>query len=180
MLLTIFHEIQDPRRAQGRRYDLPHIMLFSVFAVLSGADSYRDIADFISGHFEKLKKEFELSWKRTPSYTTVRDVIQRIDSQELERVFRKYAKKLAKLDSKKYAFIALDGKTLRGSFNNFQDKKAMQVFSAFLSGKNLILAHENIEGRKTNEIPVAQKLVKDLDLKGCVFTMDAMHCQKKL
>lgn len=179
MLFTIFHEIPDPRRAQGRRYDLPHILLFSVFAVLSGADSYRDIETFISEHFTKLKKKFKLNWKRAPSYTTIRDVIQRIDSQELEQTFRKYSKKLTRLDSKKYSFIGLDGKTLRGSFNHFQDKKAMQVFSAFLTGKNLILAHENIEGRKTNEIPIAQKMIKELNLKGCIFTMDAMHCQKK-
>jgi len=55
----------------------------------------------------------------------------------------------------------------------------IQVFSAFLTWQDIILAHEDIDGKKTNEIPVAQQLIKDLDVSWFIFTADAMHCQKK-
>lgn len=184
MLLTIFNEIPDHRRAQGRQYDLPHMLLFYVFAVLSGADSYRSAETYIKLNFKKLKKRFKLTWKKAPSYSTIRDVVQGVSSEELEKAFRKHSLKLSNLDLKtdKYIFISMDGKTIKGSFDNFKDQKAIQIFSALLSEQNIILAHEKIINRKTNEIPMAQKMIKELNLKNCkvVFTFDAMHCQKKL
>lgn len=101
-----------------------------------------------------------------------------VDPKELEKVFRKYSKTIAKLDPKKYAFISMDGKALRGSFDNINDQRMIQIFSAFLTNQNIILAHEKIS-EKTNEIPMAQKLVKELGINKCVFTSDALHCQKK-
>ena len=74
--------------------------------------------------------------------------------------------------------IAVDGKVLRGSYDHFGDKKAIQVLSFFETGQGLILAHEVIE-EKTNEIPVFQRLMKELNLEGVVYTLDALHCQKK-
>ena len=179
MLITIFNEIPDHRRAQGRQYELSYILLFSVLAILGGADSYRTIETFISEHFKKLKKKFKLKWKRCPDYTTIREIIKDVNPEEMEKSFRKYASILAGLDSKKYVFIGLDGKTIRGSFDNSNDQKAIQIFSAFLTGKDIILAHEEITGQKTNEIPIAQKLIKELGAGKCVYTSDAMHCQKK-
>lgn len=180
MLLTIFSEITDARRAQARQYDLPHVLLFSVLAIISGADSYRKIESFNKENFKKLKKKFNINWKKAPGYTTIRFILQGINKEELEKVFRKYSKNLAKLDLKKdkYNFVSLDGKTLRGSFDNFHDKKTIQIFSAFLTGKNIILAHEKIENKKTNEIPMAQKLVKELKIGKVIFTLDALHTQK--
>jgi len=183
MLLEMLKSIPDNRRAQARQYDLAHVILFSILAIASGADSYRKIDDFIREHFKRLMEYFKLQWKKAPAYTTIRIIIADINSEELEKAFRKYSKNLANLDNGrnkgKYNFISLDGKTLRGSFDNFQDKKAIQIFSAFLEKKKIILAHEEIENHKTNEIPMAQKLIKELGLEKCVYTGDAMHCQKK-
>jgi hypothetical protein len=74
--------------------------------------------------------------------------------------------------------VAVDGKVLRGSYDHFQDKKAIQVLSFFDTESQLILAHERIDV-KTNEIPVAQALIPQLELEGIVYTLDALHCQKK-
>jgi len=76
------------------------------------------------------------------------------------------------------AFIGYDGKVLRGSFDHFNDQKAIQVLSAFAADKQIILGHEEIE-TKTNEIPTAQLLMEKLGLTDCIFTLDALHCQKK-
>jgi len=178
MLLSIFNEIPDRRRAQARRYGLSHILLFTVFAILSGADSYRTVQTFIVEKLPLLKKEFNLEWKKAPRHTTIRQIILGVDPKELEKAFRKYSKILAGLNPKEYAFISLDGKAVRGSFDHVKDQRMIQIFSAFLTDKDIILAHEKID-KKTNEIPVAQKLVKQLKVGKCIFTADALHCQKK-
>lgn len=180
MLLTIFNEIPDERRAQGRKYELSYVLLFTVFAILSGADSYRKTAIYISENFKKLKKEFKLKWKEPPGYTTIRFIIQGVNVYELEKAFRKYSKMIAGLNSDEYIFINLDGKTARSSFDNFKDKKAVQILSAFLSEKNLILAHQKVSKCKENEIEAAKAIFKDLEIENkIIFTLDALHCQKK-
>src|SRR5512144_1203588 len=77
------------------------------------------------------------------------------------------------------AAIALDGKTLRGSFDRFQDQKALQVLSALATDRTLVLGHVLISAAdKSHEIPAAQQLIDELDLSGRLFTLDALHCQK--
>ncbi len=75
--------------------------------------------------------------------------------------------------------MAVDGKTLRRSFDAFNDRKATHVLSAFATEGQLILGHVAI-AEKSNEIPAAQELISALGLSGCLFTLDAMHCQKNL
>ncbi len=53
-----------------------------------------------------------------------------------------------------------------------------RTLSSFVADEQIILAHEEIEA-KTNEIPTAQLLMGKLGLSGCIFTFDALHCQKK-
>ena len=178
MIITFLDGLKDHRRFQGQRYELRFIILFSIMAILSNAKSYRDITRFIKKHFKNLQKDFGLQWKRAPAYTTVRNIIQGIDKQELESCFRAYTQSLLRTDQDNAVGVAVDGKVLRGSYDHFQDKKAMQVLSFFDTGQELILAHETIDV-KTNEIPVAQALIPQLGLEGVVYTLDALHCQKK-
>ena len=180
MISTFLDDLKDHRRAQGLRYELKHIILFSILAILSNAKSYRQISSFIKVHYKTLDKEFCLNWKRPPSYSTVRNIIQGADCNGLEHCFRSYSQSLCKQGNfTAETSIAVDGKVLRGSYNNFEDKKAVQVLSFFETGQKLILAHEVIE-EKTNEIPVFQRLITELQLEGIVYTLDALHCQKKL
>lgn len=178
MIITFLDDIKDHRRSQGQRYELQFIVLFSIMAILSNARSYRDIARFMKKHFKKLQKDFGLKWEKAPAYTTVRNIIQGIDKQELESCFRAYTQSLLGTDKGNSIGVAVDGKVLRGSYDHFQDKKAVQVLSFFDTQSELILAHETIDV-KTNEIPVAQALIPQLELEGVVYTLDALHCQKK-
>ena len=76
--------------------------------------------------------------------------------------------------------VALDGKTLRGSFDKFNDRAAAQVLSAFATDTALVLAHIDIAER-SNEIPAAQALLAELGLApGVIVTLDALHCQKNI
>ena len=177
MLKSFLFKIPDHRRKQGRRYELGHILLFTILAILSGADSYRKVQKFIVTHYDRLDEIFDLKWKRMPAHTTIRDIIQGTSGPELEQSFRQYSQVLAESDADKQ-FIGCDGKVLRGSFDHFQDQKAIQNLSAFVSESHIILAHEEIAA-KTNEIPTAQTLMTELGLSGYIFTFDALHCQKK-
>ena len=176
MLQSFLFEVKDHRRSQGKRYQQGHILLFSILAILSGATSYRKVQAFIVVRYDVLDELFQLRWKRMPAYTTIRDIIQGTASDELERCFRIHAMSLVE-EQETQQFVGCDGKVLRGSFNHFEDQKAIQILSAFLNDSNIILAHEEIEA-KTNEIPTAQYLMQELGLSGCVFTFDALHCQK--
>lgn len=75
-------------------------------------------------------------------------------------------------------FIALDGKALRGSASRLEDMTARHIVSAFDQQGLIVLGHVEV-AEKSNEIPAAQALIESLGLQGRVFTMDALHCQKK-
>src|SRR5215218_8288343 len=107
-LLAALEGIHDPRRPQGQRYSLSHLLLFSVLAVLAGATSYQKIVTFIAVQRDRLNTAFG--------------------------AFRRHAHKLngtAQVTGKRT--IALDGKALRGSFDHLNDQQAAHVLSAFAS-----------------------------------------------
>jgi len=178
MLESFLFNIKDHRRKQGQRYQLGHILLFSIFAILCDADSYRKIYAFIKVQYPLLNNIYQLNWKKCPAYTTIRNIIQGVSGDELNKAFREYSAALADLNPQPKRYVAFDGKVLRGSFDHFQDQKAIQIFSAFLTDSNIIIAHEPIAD-KTNEIPTAQQLIDALGLSNYIFTFDAMHCQQK-
>ena len=179
-LLSALQDIPDPRRAQGKRYPLAYLLLFTVLALLSGARSYRGITTFLEQRRELLNEHFGVVLKRAPAVNTLRTILQSLETDALEAVFRRHAKALLSAsEAGDRLAIALDGKTLRGSFDHLGDQKAAQTLTAFASPSAIVLAHTEID-EKSNEIPAAEKMIHDLGLKGVVFTADAMHCQKNL
>jgi hypothetical protein len=172
--------IRDPRRAEGKLYQLPYILLFSILAIVTGANSYRGIRTFIKTHLKRLNNAFKIDWKRPPAHTAIRYILQGLDPPaDVETVFREHA---ANLNSSETTtgkrILAFDGKVLKGSFDAFNDVKARQMLSAFAVDTALVLAHIEID-EKSNEIPAVQKLLEELDVAGRIVTLDAMHCQKK-
>ena len=177
--LSLLAMIHDPRRAEGKLYELRHVLLFSILAIVSGANSYRGIRTFIKVHRQKLNKAFKINWKRSPAHTAIRYILQGLTAADVEKTFREHAANLNMgVVGPKLRVLAFDGKTLRGSFDNFKDAKAKQVLSAFAVDTALVLAHIEIDD-KSNEIPAVQKLMAELDVAGLIVTCDAMHCQKK-
>jgi hypothetical protein len=171
--------IPDPRRAEGKLYQLPHILLFSILAIVTGANSYRGIRTFIKTHRRRLNKAFAIGWKRAPAHTAIRYILQGLNPTDVEKVFREHAADLNEDANASTRIVALDGKALKGSFDTFNDTKARQILSAFAADTALVLAHIEID-EKSNEIPAAQELLEELDVAGHIVTLDAMHCQKKL
>jgi predicted transposase YbfD/YdcC len=177
-LLEIFSQIKDHRRAEGKLYPLPQILMFCLLAMLAGATSYRKMHEFIMAHFGKLSLLFPSKMRKAPCYAQIRNIMAGLDPTDMEQAFRLHAEGLFRSEADGLMLLAVDGKSLRGSFDALKDKKATQILSVFATDGRIILAHVEIDD-KTNEIPVAQALIADLHLQGCLFTFDAMHCQKK-
>ncbi|EAR21047.1 ISMca6, transposase, OrfA [Nitrococcus mobilis Nb-231] len=106
--------IPDHRRAQGRMYDLTHLLLFSILAVVSGATSYRKIQRFMDAHRERLNALCQLHWKRAPVHTSIRYALQGLDAKAGELAFHRHASGLDG-EGAQHASIAMDGKTLRAA-----------------------------------------------------------------
>ncbi len=180
-LLDLLAEVPDPRRAEGKLYKLPYVLLFSILAIVSGCNSYRGIVTFIAVHRRRLNAAFGLTWRRAPAHTAIRYILQGLDPATVEAAFRRHAALLQAARARPgQGSIALDGKTLRGSFDKFHDRAAAQILSAFATNTALVLAHVDI-AEKSNEIPAAQALLAELGVAGdTIVTLDALHCQKNI
>src|SRR3954464_15638068 len=163
-LLAALEGIPDRRRRQGRRYPLAHLLLFSVLAVLAGAASYRGILTFIGVHRERLNATFRTRLRRAPALNTLRNLFLALDPSDLEAAFRRHARHLdQRIGAEGWRTVALDGKTLRGSFDHLHDQPAAHVLSAFASDAALILAHQEVAAAP-DEIPAAPELIAELGL----------------
>ena len=181
-LLEILRSIPDRRRAEGRRFDLAIVLLYAVLGMVAGANSYRQMHEFIRVHRRRLNEAFGLALRCAPSYTGLRDILQGVDPKALEAAFRAHASSMtstAPPTPEGLVAIAVDGKTLRGSFDAFADKKAAHMLSALRHADQIVLGHLMV-GEKSNEIPTAPELIEALGVKGCVFTLDAEHAQKNV
>ena len=177
-LLAALGDIPDPRRAQGKRYGLSHLLLFSVLAVLAGATSYQGIITFIGVHRERLNHVFGSRFRRAPALNTLRNLLLALDPADLEAAFRRHARDLVRaVPETGLRTIALDGKTLRRSFDHVHDQAATHVLSAFATEAALILAQCEVSGAP-GEVAAAARLIEALGLTGVVFTADALHCRK--
>src|SRR5215211_4994952 len=177
-LLAALAEVRDPRRAQGQRYSLRHLLLFSVLAVLAGAISYQGIVTSIGLQRERLNAAFGARFRRAPAVNTLRHLFLALDRDDLEAAFRRHAGALTAGTPEAPRTIALDGKTLRGSVDHLNDRQAAHVLSAFASDAGLILAHREVAGAP-DEIPGVPRLMAELGVSGVLFTADALHCQRE-
>jgi len=178
VLLAALAEVPDPRRAQGQRYSMRHLLLFSVLATLAGATSYQKIAAFIALQRERLNAVFGACFRRAPAVNTLRHLFLALGRDDLEAAFRHHARDLdARPAPEALRTVALDGKTLRGSFDHLTDRKAVHVLSAFASDTALILAHQELAGAP-DEVAGVPKLMAELGVTGVLFTADALHCQR--
>jgi len=177
-LLEILREIPDHRRREGKRFDLSTVLLYAMLAMVAGANSYRQMHEFIRAHRQRLNEAFGLELPYSPSHTGLRLILQGVDPSSLEAAFRRHAASFrASPVAEGLTAIAVDGKTLRGSFDAFADRKAAHMMSALRHADQIVLANVMV-AEKSNEIPTAPELIEALGLKDCLFTLDAAHCQK--
>ncbi len=139
--------------------------------------SYQSIITFIAVQRDRLNAAFGGCFRRAPAVNTLRGLFLALDRDDLEVAFRRQARELneaAAVTEKRT--IALDSKTLRGSFDHRNDRQAAPVLSAFASDAALILADHEVAGAP-GEIPAVPALITELGVSGALFTADALHCQ---
>ena len=173
-----FAQLEDPRRGQGRTHELSVILIIVTMAIMSGYLSQRAMGDFVSKHRKELIKIFKPKRDRLPSRQTIGRVFQVIDFDKFSIIFYEWSSEY--VDIKKGDWISIDGKGINGTLTNTGTKlqKYTNLVSIFASKKKQVITAGKVND-KSNEIPLVQQLIKDLDLEGVVFTLDALHCQKK-
>ena len=176
-LQNCFLGLDDPRAdTHSTRHLLSDILLLTILGVLCGADSWVSVEKFGKSKYEWLKDILILP-NGIPSHDTIGDVFSRLDPKQLQSCFLKWVNEI--FDFSGGEIIAIDGKTLRHSYDTASDKPAIHMVSAWACKNNLVLGQVKTK-EKSNEITAIPELLKTLNLKGNIVTIDAMGCQKKI
>jgi len=171
-----FSVIPDPRVDRTKKHILIDILFMGVCTVLCGGEGFTDMQDFSTMREEWLRKYLELPWG-IPSHDTFRRVFSILDPSALTQCFMAWSEALHEATGGEV--IALDGKTIRHSFDTASGQPALHIISAWASENGLALGHVKVDN-KTNEITALPDLLKMLSIRGRTITMDAMGCQKDL
>lgn len=171
-----FEPVDDPRVHYLIEHQLQDILIITILAVICGADTWVEIEEY--GRSKQSWLETFLSLPNgIPSHDTIARVFARLCPQQLQESFLSWIEAVAEMTSGEV--IAIDGKTLRHSYDSAQNQKAIHMVSAWATENNLVLAQVKVD-EKSNEITAIPKLLAVLDLKGCIITIDAMGTQKKI
>lgn len=171
-----FSALRDPRIDRRRRHKLLDILVIALCAALCGIDDWASV---------ELFAELKEDWFRTflelpggiPSHDTFGRVFSRLDPNAFEACFRSWIATLAEAATE--GVVAIDGKSLRGSFDTASSKNPLHMVSAFSARSGLCLGQVATD-TKSNEITAIPALLQTLGLKGCIVTIDAMGCQKEI
>lgn len=171
-----FSDLEDPRVERTRHHQLIDIITLSICAVICGADTWVDIESYGRAKYEWLKKFLELP-NGIPSHDTIARVFSRLNPEQFQKCFLSWIQSISCLNPGEV--IALDGKTLRHSYDRGGNKKAIHMVSAWATSQRLVLGQVKVD-KKSNEITAIPALLKVLKLNGSIVTIDAMGCQKSI
>ena len=175
-LLRILEKVEDPRVERTKLHRLSDILAITLCAVICGADEWTEIELFGKEKSDWLGTFLELP-HGIPSHDTFARVFSLLIPEQLERCFLTWMQALAQASGGR--LIAIDGKTLRRSFDKASGKAAIHMISAWCQTNQLVLGQLATEA-KSNEITAIPQLLKMLDISDSVVTIDAMGCQKAI
>jgi predicted transposase YbfD/YdcC len=163
-------EIKEPRRSFGNlRHMFDTIVVVGLLTFLCGGKDYVDMEELGKAKYEWLRGFLEFP-NGVPDSDTFRRLFERIDCEQLSACLDKWFE----YERGKAKFVAIDGKTIRGSAN--ADHRALHVVSAWASDFGITLGQVAVD-EKSNEITAIPELIEALDIRGAVVTIDAMGCQ---
>ncbi len=168
--------LTDPRDRRGLRYRLPLILVALVLGKLAGEDKPEGIAQWAKLRTDLFIQAFGLQQPTMPHANTYRRILAEVITlSELVKVVEDFMAEL--LSAGAYDHYAVDGKTLRGTIA-WGEQKGVHLLAVYVPGSGLTLRQLEV-GDKTNEIPVAQQALNDLNLQGKIVTGDALHTQRE-
>jgi len=177
-LIDCLTSVQDARRLQGQRYNSVSMLLIIIMAILRNKHGYREIGRFCSLNKDYLIDKFGFKNKKVPSYVSIRTFILSTDFVSIQTAFHQWTKSYVPIEPREW--IAIDGKSIRSTVNNYSDayQNFVSLVSLFSSKREQVLHVERLENKKDYEGQIVEDLLGMLDLKDVVFTMDALHCKK--
>lgn len=166
-----FEDVADPRIQRRKEHTLSDIIGLTICAVVAGADTFAGIERFGKAREKWLKQFLELK-NGIPSHDTVGRVWGRVDPEEFETGFRRW---IGELTDQVGQVVAVDGKTLRGSYDRESSKAALQMIGLWSCEQELVLGQKAVPP-ETNETGALPSLLRLLELKGAIVTIDAAGC----
>ena len=173
--LSYFKELPDHRQAGKVTYPLDEILLLCLLAVLAGAEAFTDIARFGEKKLDLLRR-FRPYRDGTPAHDHLGDIFATLDAGAFQRCFVAWVAALTKTPAE---IIAIDGKTLRRSYQKKGSKEPLHMVSAFAARQRLVMGQVAV-AEKSNEIVAIPALLDMMAIEGAVITIDAMGCQRSI
>lgn len=171
-----FSALEDPRIERSKTHLLIDLVAIAVIAGLCGIDSFEGMAVFAESRLDWLKQFLKLPGG-APSHDTFSRVFARIKPDKFQACFIDWMKAAATMTDGEV--VAIDGKTLRRSFDRASSKAAIHMVSAWAVNNGVSLGQVKVD-EKSNEITAIPKLLEVLCVKGCIVTIDAMGCQREI
>jgi len=175
VFLDYFKDLPDPRQRGKVIYPLPEVLLLCLLAVLAGAETFVDIARFGEKKIDLLRR-FRPFRDGTPSHDHLGDIFATLDAEKFQHCFVAW---VADLTGESADVVAIDGKTVRRSYQKKGAKAPIHIVSAFAARQRLVLGQVKV-AEKSNEIVAIPKLLAMLEIEGAIVTIDAMGCQRAI
>jgi predicted transposase YbfD/YdcC len=172
---AVFADLEDPRTGNAKRHELLEILLIGLCTVLCGGETCTDMVRFGRAKHAFLEEVLTLR-HGIPSHDTFSRVFRLLDPAQFQACFLAFMRRFAEGCQ---GVVALDGKTLRRSFDRASSASPLHLVSAWAVEQRLVLAQRAVED-KSNEITAVPQLLKMLCLKGVVVTADALNCQREI
>jgi predicted transposase YbfD/YdcC len=172
-LSQAFANLEDPRQAHKVKHSLQDIIVLAVVAVMSNAQSWTQIEAFGQAKEGWLKQWLALE-NGIPAHDTIQRVFQALSAEALMACFGEWTAHVMTATAGR--FVAVDGKTVRGSHDSAHGQKALHLVRAWATEQGVLLGQQRVD-EKTNEITAIPDVLAMLALKGCIVTIDAMGCQ---
>ena len=175
-LILSFQDLPDPR-VEGRcDHKLIDIIVIAVCAVIAGAESWVDVANFGEAKQQWLRTFLELP-SGIPSHDTFGRLFAALDAEAFQTAFMRWVEGVFRVS--KGQVIAIDGKTVRRSHNHTIGKDAIHMVNAWATRNGIALGQWKTD-TKSNEITAIPPLLRQLNVAGCIVTIDAMGAQTKI
>lgn len=171
-----FGDLHDPRQSAKVVYPLFDVLFLIVCAVIAGSEGWEDIEDFGEAHLEWFQSK-GLLLQGLPVHDTIARIVSRLDPEAFQTCFCRWMESVSeRVDGE---LIAIDGKVLRSSYNREDRQSTIHMVSAFSTANGVVLGQLKTHS-KSNEINAIPELLKLLDIKGCLISIDAIGCQKEI
>jgi predicted transposase YbfD/YdcC len=172
-----FSTLTDPRRiTKGNfQYPLEEILFLNISAIISGFTQWKEIVCFGEEKIDWLRKFFAFK-NGIPSHDILNGLFNRLDTKQFNTCFMNWVNSIVVHSDGRV--VAFDGKTIRGNASNLSGSK-LHIVSAFCARNEISLGQIKVND-KSNEITAIPDLLDLIAVKGCIVTIDAMGCQKKI